>query len=218
MLDTAAARLNMVEGQLRTNGITEPALLDAFLAIPRDRFVPEALRDSAYVDADIPLGGGRYLIEPLVFGRLIQLAEVRARDRVLLVGAGTGYGAALLARLGASVVALESDTRLAGAASRSLAELRIAGVKVVEGPLPRGYDAEAPYDALIFEGAVADVSAELAGQLSEGGRAAAVLKPGAAVGQATAMTRIGSVLSRRPYFDAAAPVLPGFEAAPGFVF
>jgi len=218
MLDTVAARLNMVEGQLRTNGIVDPALLDAFLTVPRERFVPQELRDTAYVDEDIPLGGGRYLIEPLVLGRLIILAEIRSGERVLLVGAATGYGAALMAKLGASVVALESDARLAGTARRILAELGFAMAKVVEGPLAQGYDADAPYDALVFGGAIADVPAALIGQLSEGGRAAAVLKPTVAVGQATAMTRIGSALSRRPYFDAATPMLPGLEAVPGFVF
>jgi len=218
MLDTAAARLHMVDGQLRTNGITDPNLIQAFLAVPRERFVPEALRDSAYVDEDIPLGSGRYLIEPLVLARLVVLAEIRAGNRVLLVGAATGYGAAILAAVGAPVVALECDATLAAAARRTLGELGFAAVKVVEGALPRGYDADAPYNAMIFGGAIADVPPALIGQLSEGGRAAAVLKPGPAVGQVTAMTRIGSVLSRRPYFDAATPMLPGLQATPGFVF
>jgi len=218
MLDTAAARLHMVDGQLRTNGITDPNLVQAFLTVPRERFVPDALRDSAYVDEDIPLGGGRFLIEPLVLARLILLAEIRAADRVLFVGAGTGYGAAILAALGATVVALESESSLAAAARRILREPNMAAVKVVEGPLARGYDADAPYDAMIFGGAIADVPATLIGQLSEGGRSAAVLRPDAGVGQATAMTRIGSVLSRRSYFDAATPMLPGLQATTGFVF
>ena len=218
MLDTAAARLHMVDGQLRTNGITDPNLIQAFLTVPRERFAPEALRSSAYVDDDIPLGGGRYLIEPLVLARLVLLAEIRAGDRVLFVGAATGYGVALLAALGASVVALECDAALAATARRVLGELGYPTVRVVEGPLSRGYDGGAPYDAMIFGGAIGDVPSALIGQLSEGGRAAAVLRPGAAVGQATAMTRIGSVLSRRSYFDASTPMLPGLQAAPGFVF
>ena len=218
MIDYGAARLNMVESQLRTNEVTDPALLSAFLSTPRERFVPESLRGAAYVDDDLPLGGGRHLMEPLIFARLVQLAEVGMRDRVLLVGANTGYGAAILSPLAASVVALESDPALAKTARDLLAELGHRNVTVVEGPLERGHQGGAPYHAVIFGGAIAAVPRAIQDQLEEGGRIAAVVKSGAGVGQATKMTRIGPELSRRAMFDAATPMLPTFIPGPSFVF
>jgi len=218
MIDYGAARLNMVEGQLRTNEVTAPELLEAFLTVPRERFVPETLRGAAYVDDDIPLGSGRYLMEPLVLARLILLAEVGPKDRVLLVGADTGYGAAILARLAGSVVALESDPTLAKAARGLLGELGSRNVSVIEGPLDGGHLGGAPYHAIVFGGAIAAVPRAIQDQLGEGGRIAAVVKSGAAVGQATKMTRIGHELSRRAMFDAATPMLPSFVPEPSFVF
>jgi len=218
MIDYGAARLNMVEGQLRTNEVTDPALLDAFLSVPRERFVPESLRGAAYVDDDIPLGGGRYLLEPLVLARLALLAEAGAADRVMLVGADTGYGAAILARVASSVVALESDPGLAKTARSLLGELGCRNVSVIEGPLERGHPGGAPYHAIIFGGAIAAVPRAIQDQLGEGGRIAAVVKSGAGVGQATKMTRIGHELSRRAMFDAATPMLPSFVPEPSFIF
>lgn len=218
MIDYAAARLNMVEGQLRTNRITDPALMGAFLAVPRERFVPAAFKGAAYVDEDIPLGHGRYLMEPLVLARLIQLADLARDERALFVGAGSGYGAAVLAQIAASVVALESRPELAEMARRACGELGYDNVSVIEGPLEKGHGGGAPYHAILFGGAVADAPAALARQLAEGGRMVAVLKPDAAVGKATLMRRAGTVLSRRAAFDAATPMLPDFAPEPSFVF
>ena len=218
MIDYSAARLNMVEGQLRTNEVTDPALLAAFLAVPRERFVPEALHGAAYVDDDLPLGGGRWLMEPLILARLIQMSAVGPEDRALLVGADTGYGAAVLARVAGSVVALESDPRLAATARGLLSELGYRNVSVIEGPLENGHAGGAPYDAILFGGGIAGVPQALQDQLAEGGRIAAVVKSGAGLGQATTMTRVGRALSRRAVFDAATPMLPSFVPQPSFVF
>ena len=218
MIDYAAARLNMVEGQLRTNGITDPTLLGAFLTVPRERFVPAAFTGAAYVDEDIPLGRGRFLLEPLVLARLIRIAEVGREERALFVGAGSGYGAAVLAQVAASVVALESDPALAEMARKACAELGYSNVSVVEGPLEKGHSPGAPYHVILFGGAIADPPAAFARQLAEGGRMAAVLRPDAAVGKATLMRRAGTVLSRRVAFDAAAPMLPGLAPEPSFQF
>jgi protein-L-isoaspartate(D-aspartate) O-methyltransferase len=218
MIDYAAARLNMVEGQLRTNGATDPALLKAFLSVPRERFVSDPLRGAAYVDKDVPLGNGRYLMEPLVLARLIQLAELRADARVLYVGAGPGYDAAILARLAGAVVALESDAALAATARRLLRELGGARASVIEAPLEQGYAAGAPYDAIVFGGAIAEVPDAIAGQLAATGRVTAVVRAEGRVSKATVMTRVGTVLSRRPAFDAAIHALPGFAPQPAFVF
>ncbi len=217
-MDFAAARLNMVESQLRTCKVVQPAVLDALLAIPRERFVPVSLHDTAYADDNLPLGNGRALLAPLIFARLAQEAEIGPRDKVLDIGCGSGYGAAVLARFAGSVVAVEQDAELARQARARLAELGVLHAKLVEAPLASGHAAEAPYDAIIIEGCVAFIPDAIAAQLAEGGRLLAVMKNGAGMGVAMAMTRVKGVLSRRPIFDAAAPPLPGFERVPQFVF
>src|SRR5579863_517402 len=224
MIDYAAARLNMVEGQLRTNKVTDAAVLDAFLAIPRERFVPPTLRGIAYVDDDIPLGGERSLIEPLVLARLLQLAAIAPSEKILEIGCGTGYATALLAHMAATVTALESDASLAARARALLRELRYAGASVVEGKLAAGWRAGAPYDVILISGgAVGAVPPAITDELAEGGRLVAVMlgESGAArvgMGEAVLMTRAEGALSSRPVFDAAVPLLPGFELAPSFVF
>ena len=218
MIDYATARLNMVEGQLRTNGITDPTLLEAFLAVPRERFVPEALRGVACVDEDVPFGNGRHLMEPLVLGRLIMLAEIGTEARVLCVGAGTGYDAAIVARLAHSVVAVEADPALAATARRLLGEIGQSAVSVIEGPLEQGHAAGAPYDAILFGGAIGKVPDAIARQLGKSGHIAAVVRTEGRVPQVTVMTRVGDVLSHRAVFDAGTPALPGFASEPAFVF
>jgi protein-L-isoaspartate(D-aspartate) O-methyltransferase len=213
-----AARTHMIESQIRTNKVTDDRVLDAFASIRRELFVPEHLRQVAYIDEDLPLGGGRYLMEPMVAARLLQAAAVKRTDTALIVGAGTGYETALLAMLARNVVALEEDPELARRARASLVEHAIASVSVVEAPLPQGYRPRAPYDVILFGGAVGEVPSEIASQLAEEGRLLAVVKPGNAIGRATSTTRTGGVLARRVIFDAATPLLPGFFPKPAFVF
>lgn len=217
MFDYRAARLNMVESQLRTNKVTDAAVLGAFLAVPRELFVPPHLAGIAYVDEDVPLGGERYLMEPMILARLLQLAEIAPGDGVLEIGAATGYATAILARLGARVVAVESDQRLIATARARMQEMQIGNVTLLEGPLEEGYPAGAPYEVIVINGAVVSVPDAIARQLAEGGRLVTVLKPHA-LGHAVLMTRSEGVLSQRPIFDAGTMKLPGFEPAPGFVF
>jgi protein-L-isoaspartate(D-aspartate) O-methyltransferase len=216
-MDYAAARRNMVESQLRPNKVTDPALLEAWATLPRELFVPAALRDVAYVDEDIPLGRGRFLMEPMIFGRLVELAAVRPSDAALVIGAGLGYGAALLARIAGRVIALESDHEFARQAAQALQSLGAANVAFVEGPLAEGAPRQAPFDVILFDGAVDRVPPAILNQLAEGGRLAAVVRTGG-IGRATLMTRRGGILASRLAFDAAVPLLPGFEAQPAFVF
>ena len=218
MIDFGAARLTMVESQLRPNKVTDQAVLDAFLAVPRERFVPPALASTAYVDDDLPLGGGRFLMQPMVLARLIQLAEIGPDDAVLEIGAGTGYGTAIAARLAGRVVGVECDAKLAASATARLTELGLGNAAVTEGPLAEGHRARAPYQVVLFEGRVAHIPDAIALQVAEGGRIVAVLGDGRGMGQAVLMTRNSGVLSRRPVFDAAVPALPGLERAPSFVF
>lgn len=218
MIDFGAARLTMVDSQLRPNKVTDLAVLDAFLAVPRERFVPPPLRAAAYVDDDIPLGDGRFLMQPMVLARLLQLAVITPDDAVLEIGAGTGYGTAIAARLARSVVGVECDAKHAARAVARLAELGVSNATVVEGPLAQGYPARAPYQVVLFEGRVAHIPDAIAGQVAENGRIVAVLGDGSGIGRAVLMTRTDGMLSQRPVFDAAVPALPGLERAPSFVF
>jgi protein-L-isoaspartate(D-aspartate) O-methyltransferase len=212
------ARTRMVESQLRPNKVTDKRLLDAFFAIRRELFVPENLRAVAYVDEDLPLGEGRHLMEPMVAARLLQAAAIERTDTALIIGAGTGYEAALVAVLARSVVALEEDPELARRARAALVEHSIASVSVVEAPLAQGHRERAPYEVIFFCGAVAEVPAEIGSQLADEGRLIAVVKSGSAMGHATLMTRIGGGLARRVLFDASTPLLPGFFPKPAFTF
>lgn len=212
------ARSHMLESQLRPNKVTDDRVLNAFATIRRELFVPEHLRPVAYIDEDLPLGGGRYLMEPMVAARLLQAAAIARTDAALIVGAGTGYEAALTAMLARNVLALEQDTDVARHARTALVEHAIASVNVVEGPLHQGYRPRAPYDVILFGGAVAEPPQDINAQLAEGGRLLAVIRPGNAVGRATMTTWTGGVLAHRVIFDAATPFLPGFAPKPAFEF
>ncbi len=207
----------MVESQIRPNKVTDPAVIEAMLAVPRERFVPETLRGVAYVDEDIPLGGGRYLMEPMVLGRLLQSAAIARTDAVLDVGCGSGYASAVMARLARNVIALEEDPTLAQRAIALISELAIGNVTVFEGPLAKGYVARAPYDVILLNGAVAGIPPAIADQLANGGRLVGVVQA-AGIGKAVLMTRVDNVFGQRIVFDAGTPPLPGFNIQPGFVF
>jgi len=222
MTDFVAARRMMVDGQVRTSDVTDLRLITAMLAIPRERFLPPAQKSFAYFDLDLPLGAQdekkplRYLIKPMVLAKLIQAADIRDGDHVLDVGCGTGYSTALLARLAGAVVALEEEAALARQAQENLQALGVANVQVVSGPLADGFPSRAPYDAILLNGAFEAAPATLLGQLRDGGRLCGVMR--GAAGKAMLYRSTGGVVSGRPIFDAAAPLLPGFAQPPAFVF
>lgn len=218
-----AARTNMVEGQVKPNRVTDIPLLTAMLNIERERFVPEAMQGIAYCDEAIAIGRGRYLVEPMVTGRLLQEAKLREGDRVLIVGALAGYTAAICARLGVQLVALEQDRYFAQMARENLSARGIATVMIVEGPLAQGWPASAPYDVIIVDGGVASVPRAILDQLAEGGRLVTMVvgrasPGGVGVGRGTVFARVGGTIVQRPVFDASTPLLPGFEPKAGFEF
>jgi protein-L-isoaspartate(D-aspartate) O-methyltransferase len=221
MIDFAAARRMMVDGQVRTADVTDRRLLAAMLETPRERFFPEDKASLAYLDLDAavsePGRTARHLIKPMVLAKLIQAAEIEEGDRVLDLGCASGYSTALLARLAAQAIGLEQDEQLVRQAGAALAELRIGNAKVVAGPLTRGWPSEGPYDAIVLQGATETAPAALLDQLKEGGRLVCVLGRGAGA-KAMLYRRIEGELSGRPVFDAAAPLLPGFAKPPAFVF
>lgn len=210
-------RANMVESQLRTNRVTNDRIVNAFRTIPRENFVAPERRAFAYVDEDLPVAEGRFLMEPMVLGRLIQEALPAVEDKILLVGAATGYSAALLGLLGSTVVAVEENPALISTARERLADLGLTNVTFVEGALTQGCAGEGPYDLIFIDGAVEDVPAALVSQLKDDGRLVTVQVLGG-VGKGVVGRRSGDGFSVFDFMDAAVPVLPGFEKPKTFVF
>lgn len=214
-MDFADARRRMVDGQLRPNKVTAPGVLDAMRDLPRERFLPPALRGRAYVDEDVPLPGGRAVMEPMVLARLAQLLAPRPGIRALVVGAGTGYGAAVLARAGAEVVAVEDDEGLAAIAREALAACLRPGAVRLQAALPTDGGG---FDAVLIEGEVPAVPDEASGLLAEGGRLAAVVGEGRRNGTAVLGQRLGGAFTVTPAFDCAVAALPAFARPARFVF
>jgi protein-L-isoaspartate(D-aspartate) O-methyltransferase len=217
MFDAANARRLMVEGQVRTADVTDSALLDAMQTLPRERFLPPALAQLAYLDGEIPVARGRTLLRPMVLAKLVQAARISGNDRVLDLGCATGYSAAVISRLAGSVVALEEDVELARKAKEALAAVSATNVEVVTGPLTAGWSAGGRYDVIFLDGATEIPPDPLGPQLKPEGFVVGVYSPSAA-SKATIFHFTEGRMVGRPVFDAAARVLPGFTAPPQFVF
>ncbi len=219
MIEYAASRRTMIECQIRPNRVYDSRVIGAMAELPREAFLPRAMRGVAYVDEDIPLGYGRFLMEPMVLAKLAQAAEVSAADRALVIGCGPGYSAALMARLAKRVVAVEADAILADQAKAAMTEFGILNVTVIRGPHAQGYAPDAPYDVILFDGAAGQIPQALIGQLAPSGRLVAVV-PGVVMGagKGTLVRRTGTGVSTRIVFDANAPTLPGLEKEAAFVF
>jgi protein-L-isoaspartate(D-aspartate) O-methyltransferase len=220
MVDFAAARRMMVDGQVRTADVTDPRLLAAMLELPREPFFPEDKAALAYLDADVAVSEPglpvRRVLKPMVLAKLIQVAEIAPSDRVLDVGCASGYSTAIVSRLATSVIGLEEDEILVRQASGALDATGIVNAKIVAGRLARGCPAEGPYDVILLQGSAEVVPVALFDQLKDGGRLACVL--GQNPGKAMLYRKIEGELSGRPVFDAAASLLPGFSRPPAFVF
>jgi protein-L-isoaspartate(D-aspartate) O-methyltransferase len=208
--DFAAAREAMVESQLRPQGVSDPAVLEAMRKVPREDFLPSHTRPLAYVDRAVSIGDGRFLAAPAVLGQLLTQMMPERGQAALVVGAGTGYSAAVLAEMGLRVTALERDAALAAAA-------RDRKIKIVEGPLDQGHAAAAPYDQILIDGAVEYIPDTLIAQLADGGRlGAAILDRGItrlAIGR-----KVGDAFGILSIGDAGVPALPGFRRRRAFTF
>jgi protein-L-isoaspartate(D-aspartate) O-methyltransferase len=215
MNDFVDARRNMVDGQVRTADVTDLRIITAMQEIARERFVPQASAALAYLDFDLPLGGGRKVVKPMVFAKLVQAADIGPEDHVLDVACGTGYGAAVLARVAGSVVALEEDKALAATAREIIGQ--VPNIRLAVGALTKGWASAGPYDAIVVEGATEIAPDTLCAQLKDGGRLVGVLGTGPGA-KAMLYRRSGADVGGRPLFDAAAPVLPGFAKPPVFAF
>jgi len=210
-------RIKMVDNQLRTTDVTDKPLLQAFLDVPREKFVPSIRMPLAYIDDDVLVSDGRYLMQPSPFAKLAQLANIQPEDVVLDIGCVTGYSPAVLSRVARSVVAVECDAELAGQAISNLANLGFDNVVVVNAPLESGYAPGAPYDVVLFEGSVDHVPASLFDQLKNGGRLVVVEGTGNA-GKSMLYVKNDGIVSGRRAFNSAVKTLPGFEKIAEFEF
>jgi protein-L-isoaspartate(D-aspartate) O-methyltransferase len=210
-----SARFNMVEAQIRSSNVTDPRILAAMNAVAREKFVPSAARALAYADVPVAVAQGRYLLDPRSFAKLLQLADIKVTDRVLDVGCGTGYSAAVLARLAGEVIALEQDADLVRIASELLAT-SVGKVELVQGGLIEGVKAHAPFDVIFVNGAIEQAPEILLAQLAEGGRLVTVIKDGQS--RAWLFLKENGQVGKRPDFDAEVPLLAGFKKAMGFIF
>jgi protein-L-isoaspartate(D-aspartate) O-methyltransferase len=217
-MDYAHARINMVESQLRPNRIDDRALIQAMLNVPRERFVPKSLAGVAYADEDLRLPGGHYLIEPLVLARLIQSARVGPEDVVLVLGCATGYAAAVLARLAATVILQVPNQASAAKVEPLLDELGADNVVVIIGSDPTaGHPSQAPFDVILLTGSVDTVPSALLEQVGEGGRLAAVVAD-ERIGRGVLFARVHGVIGHRSMFDAQIPPLAGVTRKVEFAF
>ena len=222
-MDFEAARVKMVENQIRTTDVTSHSVLNAFFAVPRENFVPEKSKLLAYIDCDIeiaPAAAGkapRFLMEASPLAKLLQLGVITKQDKVLDVGCGTGYVSAILSLLADKVVALEVDEQLAAQAKTNLAALGYDNVTVVTGDLEKGHAGSAPFNVIFVDGSVEQVPQALLDQLGEDGRLIAVLGFGHAA-RATVFMRERGALSENVFFNASIKPLPGFAKAKEFVF
>ena len=217
----STARQNMVDGQVRTSDVTDPRIIDAMLAVPREAFVPPKQQPLAYLDLDLAVSEGgtakRFLIKPAVTAKLLQAAQIGDADQVLVVGCATGYVAALVARLTARVTATEGDSALAERAKGILSQLGVGNVVVKAAAAADGDPANGPYDVIVLNGATEVAPTGLYRQLKDGGRLVGVFALSMPA-RATIVTRSHGDFGNRVLFDATAPVLPGLERLPAFVF
>ena len=214
-----SARRTMVHCQLRPSKVTDLNVLDAFMKIPREKFLGKQQRALAYVDDNLPLSGGRCLMQPMVLARLIQALEMRPDNNVLIVCAGCGYGAAIVAGLVGSVIAIETRAILVEKAQDVLVSGGIDNAAIVKSRLVDGYPEEGPYESILIEGGVESVPRNLLQQLTPKGRLAAVYrKTGYPVGVASLWGRSGQEFCRTPLFDASVPNLDEFNTKAEFIF
>lgn len=202
-------RRAMVASQLRTTAVNDPRVIAAMGKVARERFVPADKAPLAYLDKTLPVAPERGMASPMVVGRLLTEARVREGERALVVGAGSGYSAAVLAELGASVTALEDDKDLAGKAT--------PGVTRASGPLAKGWAKSAPYDVILFDGAAEEIPTTIVNQLAEGGRLVAPIVQNGVTRLALGR-KAGGGFGMQSFADAEAPILPGFAVAKGFSF
>lgn len=216
MTEFSARRVMMVDTQVRPSDVTKFPIIEAMLAVPREVYVPSALREAAYMGENIELAPNRVVLEARSMAKLLDALDVRPDEMVLDIGCGLGYSTAIVARLAEAVIAVEEDETLAASAERTLAAQGVDNAAVISGPLAAGAAKHAPYDVIILQGAAQTVPQAILDQLKEGGRIGALFMEGA-LGVARVGYKTNGQINWRFAFNASAPVLPGFTAARSFV-
>lgn len=216
MTDFATRRTMMVDTQVRPSDVTKFPIIEAMLAVPREVYVPRDRREAAYVGENLVLSPRRVVLEPRTLAKLLDALDIQPNEIVLDLGCGLGYSSAVIARLAEAVIAVEEDAALAAEAEKTLSQEGVDNAVVVAGPLAAGCAKHGPYDIITLQGAIEVLPDALAAQLKEGGRIGCVFMEGA-LGVARIGYKVDGVITWRFVFNAAAPVLPGFEARPGFI-
>ena len=215
MSDFASRRMMMVDTQVRPSDVTKFPIIEAMLHVPRELHVPAACREAAYMGEHVSLGQNRVVLDARSLSKMLDAIDIQPEELVLYIGAGLGYGVAVMARLAQTVVAVEEREDLAADAARVLSEQGVDNAVVVPGPLPAGAAKHAPYDAIFVEGGIEVLPDALTEQLKEGGRIVAIEMTGA-LGTVKHGVKAEGRISWRYAFNAAAPVLPGFARAKSF--
>ena len=218
-MDFKIARKNMVENQIRANKVTSLNVINAFLDVPREKFVPDALQEISYVDEDIQLSRNRFMMKPMILARLFQSLNLKGNENILHVGSNSGYGSAILSRMCSSVISLESDKKLFETSIHTFSNMGFDNVVPLHGSMENGVEKEAPFDIIFIEGSIETEPKSLFGQLNENGKLIAIIRPAnIKIGRAKLFFKISNEIGLENLFDAQVSKLSIFKSKTKFSF
>ena len=218
-MDFKIARKNMVENQIRANKVTSLNVINAFLDVPREKFVPDALQEISYVDEDIQLSRNRFMMKPMILARLFQSLNLKGNENILHVGSNSGYGSAILSRMCSSVISLESDKKLFETSIHTFSNMGFDNVVPLHGSMENGVEKEAPFDIIFIEGSIETEPKNLFGQLNENGKLIAIIRPAnIKIGKAKLFFKISNEIGLENLFDAQVSKLSIFKSKTKFSF
>ena len=218
-MDFKIARKNMVENQIRANKVTSLNVINAFLDVPREKFVPDALQEISYVDEDIQLSRNRFMMKPMILARLFQSLNLKGNENILHVGSNSGYGSAILSRMCSSVISLESDKKLFETSIHTFSNMEFDNVVPLHGSMENGVEKEAPFDIIFIEGSIETEPKSLFGQLNENGKLIAIIRPAnIKIGKAKLFFKISNEIGLENLFDAQVSKLSIFKSKTKFSF
>ena len=218
-MDFKIARKNMVENQIRANKVTSLNVINAFLDVPREKFVPDALQEISYVDEDIQLSRNRFMMKPMILARLFQSLNLKGNENILHVGSNSGYGSAILSRMCSSVISLESDKKLFETSIHTFSNMGFDNVVPLHGSMENGVEKEAPFDIIFIEGSIETEPKSLFGQLNENGKLIAIIRPAnIKIGKAKLFFKISNEIGLENLFDAQVSKLSIFKSKTKFLF
>ena len=218
-MDFKIARKNMVENQIRANKVTSINVINAFLDVPREKFVPDSLQEISYVDEDIQLSKNRFMMKPMILARLFQSLNLKGNENILHVGSNSGYGSAILSRMCSSVISLESDKKLFETSIHTFSNMGFDNVVPLHGSMENGVEKEAPFDIIFIEGSIETEPTSLFSQLNENGKLIAIIRPAnIKIGKAKLFFKISNEIGLENLFDAQVSKLSIFKSKTKFSF